>query len=125
MGGVKHIVLVSSMGGTRPGHFMNANMENMVLWKRKSERHLVASGVPYTIVHAGGLLPHGQEKPEEEPVPGGRRQLFVAVDDALIDAGSAQSLLPREDLAEICIQCAEGSAVGRSFDLGSGPEGAG
>merc|ERR1719215_1545795 len=53
--GLLHILLVSSMGGTKPDHFLNANMDNIVLWKRKAECHLINSGVPYTIIHPGGL----------------------------------------------------------------------
>ena len=54
-----HVVVVSSMAGTDPSHFLNQNMQNMVLWKRKAEKALVEAGdLPYTIIHPGGLLPH-------------------------------------------------------------------
>eukprot|EP00931_Biecheleriopsis_adriatica_P106396 TRINITY_DN80858_c0_g1_i1.p1 TRINITY_DN80858_c0_g1~~TRINITY_DN80858_c0_g1_i1.p1 ORF type:complete len:349 (-),score=62.18 TRINITY_DN80858_c0_g1_i1:58-1104(-) len=120
--GVKHVVMVSSMGGTKPGHFLNTNLDGMVLWKRKAERYLVASSVPYTVIHAGGLLPHTDDG---ENAPGGKRQLFVGLDDVLLEDDSKQ-LLPREDLAEVSVQCLiEETALNRSFDLGSGPEGEG
>lgn len=130
--GVKHIVLVSSMAGTLPDHFLNANMDNIVLWKRKAEKYLIASGMPYTIIHPGGLMPHPGPK-ANIPAPGGKRQLFVSVDDMLVVEGErlkeegnehqTRSLIPREDVAEICVQSLlEPDARNRSFDLGSGNE---
>lgn len=133
--GVKHVVLVSSMAGTLEEHFLNVNLDRMVLWKRKAEKYLIDSGLQYTIVHPGGLLPHPGPK-AHIPVPGGKRQLFLAVDDELIveheklkeegrpDEG--RNTIPREDVARICMQCLrEPDAKNRSFDLGSGAEGAG
>lgn len=119
--GVRHIILVSSMGGTQPNHFLNTHMENMVLWKRRAEQYLISSGVPYTIIHPGGLLPHFGN--DDKAAAGGKRQLFLEVDDALLDDGRGHKTIPREDVAEICVQCLlEPQARGRSFDLGSGPE---
>lgn len=119
--GCKHMVFVSSMAGTKPDHFLNTHMDRVVLWKRKAECYLVASGVPYTIVHPGGLMPHYGAK---APAPGGRRQLHAAVDDALLDDGREFNKVPREDVAEVCVECLlhPSETVGRSFDLGSGPE---
>ncbi|CAE7503417.1 SARED1 [Symbiodinium sp. CCMP2592] len=98
--GLKHVVLVSSMAGTKPDHFLNTQMENIVLWKRKAECYLVASGIPYTIIHPGGLLPHfGDSK----PAPGGRRQLYAGIDDSLMDDGENRSQVPREDVAAVCV----------------------
>lgn len=72
--GVKKIVLVSSMGGTQLDNFLNtmggggsAGQANILLWKRKAEMYLVASGVDYTVVHPGGLLNKD----------GGKRELLV------------------------------------------------
>ena len=49
--GVKKVVLVSSMGGTQIDNFLNTmgaggdvGDANILLWKRKAEMHLVASG---------------------------------------------------------------------------------
>mmetsp|Transcript_93521 Transcript_93521/g.166377 ORF Transcript_93521/g.166377 Transcript_93521/m.166377 type:complete len:301 (+) Transcript_93521:77-979(+) len=118
--GLKHVVLVSSMAGTKPDHFLNTQMENIVLWKRKAECHLMSSGLPYTVVHPGGLLPHFGDK---KPAPGGVRELIVGVDDKLMDDKS-KSMVTREDVAEVCVECLAAPEVsaGRSFDLGSGPE---
>eukprot|EP00931_Biecheleriopsis_adriatica_P056116 TRINITY_DN33258_c0_g1_i1.p1 TRINITY_DN33258_c0_g1~~TRINITY_DN33258_c0_g1_i1.p1 ORF type:complete len:372 (-),score=81.72 TRINITY_DN33258_c0_g1_i1:69-1139(-) len=122
--GVEHIILVSSMAGTQPDHFLNAKMSNMILWKRKAEEYLMKSGVQYTIIHAGGLLPHFGNA--DEQAPGGKRQLYLGLDDILLDDGKMHKLVPREDLAEICVQSVLApEARGRSFDLGSGPEGEG
>jgi len=118
--GLKHVVLVSSMAGTKPDHFLNTQMENIVLWKRKAECYLMSSGLPYTIIHPGGLLPHFGDK---KPAPGGVRELLVGVDDKLMDDKS-KSLVPREDVAEVCVECLAAPEIscGRSFDLGSGEE---
>eukprot|EP00929_Paragymnodinium_shiwhaense_P078331 TRINITY_DN40595_c0_g1_i1.p1 TRINITY_DN40595_c0_g1~~TRINITY_DN40595_c0_g1_i1.p1 ORF type:complete len:326 (-),score=69.84 TRINITY_DN40595_c0_g1_i1:84-995(-) len=119
--GVKHVVLVSSMAGTKPEHFLNAQMENIVLWKRKAECYLMNSELKYTIIHPGGLLPHFGDK---KPAPGGRRELVVGVDDKLMDDAQKRGMVPREDVAEVCVECMLNPDVsqGRSFDLGSGPE---
>jgi len=121
--GVKHVVLVSSMCGTKPDHFLNTQMENIVLWKRKAECALVSSGLPYTIIHPGGLLPHPGGS--TSPAPGGKRQLYVGVNDAMMESSSP--VVPREDVAEVCVSCVmePETSAGRSFDLTSGPEGEG
>jgi len=121
--GVKHFVLVSSMAGTKPDHFLNGCMDNLVLWKRKAECYLMSSSVPYTIIHPGGLLPHAGPG-QNTPALGGRRQLIASLDDGLLDDEQKRNVVPREDLAEVCVQCllAPDEAKGRSFDLGSGPE---
>ncbi|CAA0830514.1 Uncharacterized protein - chloroplastic [Striga hermonthica] len=54
--GVKQIVLVGSMGGTNPNHPLNSlGNGNILVWKRKAEQYLADSGIPYTIIRAGGL----------------------------------------------------------------------
>eukprot|EP00668_Euglena_longa_P042241 GGOE01055756.1.p1 GENE.GGOE01055756.1~~GGOE01055756.1.p1 ORF type:complete len:280 (+),score=73.08 GGOE01055756.1:140-979(+) len=120
--GVKHIVLISSMAGTQPSHFLNMiGSGHIVLWKRKAERYLMTSGVPYTIIHPGGLMPH---PPKREPAPGGERELVVAVDDALLE--TENKLIPREDVAEVCVKClTTPEALNRSFDIASYPVGQG
>lgn len=109
--GLRRVVLLSAMGGTKPEHFLNTHMEDLCLWKRRGERYLIASGLTYTIVHAGGL----------ESAPGGLRKLHLSLDDALLE--TRLSLVPREDVAEVCVRCLLTTATEhRSFDLGSGPE---
>eukprot|EP00164_Ancoracysta_twista_P011769 GFYU01018273.1.p1 GENE.GFYU01018273.1~~GFYU01018273.1.p1 ORF type:complete len:308 (+),score=64.29 GFYU01018273.1:89-1012(+) len=126
--GVKHVVICSSMAGTQPEHFLNANMDNTVLWKRLAEKHLVDSGMNYTIVHPGGLLPHFGSS---APAPGGQRELIVGVDDTiLVDAEKAKeaknmprgviNLIPREDVAEVMVNAlTTKEAINTSFDLAS------
>jgi uncharacterized protein YbjT (DUF2867 family) len=54
--GVRKIVLVSSMGITKADHYLNAIGDaKILLWKRKAEEYLIASGLTYTILHPGGL----------------------------------------------------------------------
>mmetsp|Transcript_44419 Transcript_44419/g.74087 ORF Transcript_44419/g.74087 Transcript_44419/m.74087 type:complete len:369 (+) Transcript_44419:115-1221(+) len=113
--GIKRFIFVGSMGGTQIDNFLNTmGGANILLWKRKAEHYLVASGLEYTIIHPGGL------KDEE----GGKRQLFVDVDDNIL-AGSVRSI-PRADVAELVLQCITmPQAANRSFDLASQDEGTG
>jgi uncharacterized protein YbjT (DUF2867 family) len=53
--GVKHFVLVSSMGVTHPDHPLNRTLDNVLQWKLKGEEALRATGMPYTIVRPGIL----------------------------------------------------------------------
>lgn len=119
MAGVKHVIYVGSMGGTKPDHFLNKmGGGDILLWKRKAELYLCQSGLPYTIVHPGGLLPHFGNK----PVPGtGERELLVGVNDAMLDNPAETRCIPREDLAEVVTQIAlEPQAYrGIAFDLTS------
>merc|ERR1711972_1243910 len=104
------------MGGTKPDHFLNKmGGGNILLWKRKAELELMGTGLPYTIIHPGGLLPHWGSK----QVPGGERELLVGVNDVMMDNDRERRCIPREDLAEVVIQCAlESSATkGAVFDL--------
>mmetsp|Transcript_18683 Transcript_18683/g.40263 ORF Transcript_18683/g.40263 Transcript_18683/m.40263 type:complete len:225 (+) Transcript_18683:429-1103(+) len=123
--GVKHVVLLSSMAGTDPQHFLNVSMENIVLWKRKAEMALIASGLTYTIVHPGGLLPHAGPKPK--PAPGGERALAVSVNDEFMTSrGADERMIPREDVATVLVQIlTTPEARGRSFDVVSDPPGKG
>ena len=125
--GVKKIVLVSSMGGTQLDNFLNTmgggggndekiGEKNILLWKRKAEMYLVASGVDYTVIHPGGLLNKD----------GGKRELLVGVDDELLK-GDRRSV-PRADVAEVVVRClleAKDEASNLSFDLASREEGEG
>jgi len=115
--GVKHVIYVGSMGGTRPEHFLNTMGEgNILLWKRKAEMYLAESGLRYTIIHPGGLLPHHGNK----TVKGGERELLVGLNDALMDNPAETRCIPREDLADVVVQCAlDPAAIGAVFDLTS------
>ena len=52
---VGHYVLVSSMGVTHDDHPLNRMFNNILVWKRKGEDAVAASGIPYTIIRPGGL----------------------------------------------------------------------
>jgi len=116
-----HCVLCSSMGGTDPSNMLNAlgretlpdgthQGGNILLWKRKAEMYLINSGLPYTIVHPGGLLNE----------PGGRREIVIGVDDERSDG---ERSIPREDVAEVLVQALLIPAFrGRSFDIRSKKE---
>ncbi|KAG0466556.1 hypothetical protein HPP92_018136 [Vanilla planifolia] len=112
---VKHIVLVGSMGGTDPNHPLNSlGNGNILVWKRKAEQYLVDSGVPYTIIRAGGL----QDK------EGGLRELLVSKNDELLKTETRT--IARSDVAEVCIQSLHfEEAKFKAFDLASKPEGTG
>lgn len=107
--GVPRFIFIGSMGGTDPENFLNKlGGGNVLLWKRKAEQYLIASGLDYTIIHPGGLL----------DAPGGQRELLVGVDDTL--QKSPNKKVPRADVAEFCIQALLlPSASRRAFDLSS------
>ncbi|CAM8897574.1 unnamed protein product [Rhodiola kirilowii] len=113
--GVKHIVLVGSMGGTDISNPLNSiGNGNILVWKRKAEQYLADSGIPYTIIRAGGL----QDK------EGGIRELLVGKDDELLKTDTRT--IARPDVAEVCIQALlHEEAKFKAFDLASKPEGTG
>ncbi|CAM8997605.1 unnamed protein product [Rhodiola kirilowii] len=54
---VKHFIMVSSLGTNKigfPAAILNL-FWGVLLWKRKAEEALIASGIPYTIVRPGGM----------------------------------------------------------------------
>ena len=110
--GVKHIVLMGSMGGTDPNHMLNRMGNGKILiWKRKSEQHLIDSGVDYTIIRAGGLLNE----------PDGVRELVVGKDDTLLSENSpegATNSIPRGDVANLIVNALrEANARNKAFDV--------
>lgn len=109
--GVKHIVLVGSMGGTKEDHILNRmGNGNILVWKRKAEQYLIDSGIDYTIIRAGGLLNE----------PGGERELLVGKDDLLSinPPDGATNSIPREDVANLVINALkESNARNKAFDV--------
>ena len=112
--GVKHFIFVSSMGGTQPENFLNTigkvegdeKSGNILLWKRKAEEYLIASGLQYTIIHPGGLTDKA----------GGKSEIKFGVDDQLLQESSRQ--IPRADVAEICVEAlVQPGAINRSIDV--------
>ena len=114
--GVKHILLVGSMGGTNPDHPLNRiGNANILVWKRKAEQYLIDSGIDYTIIRAGGLLDK----------QGGVRQLLVGKDDALLNdpPDGIPTSIPRADVASVVVEAIKASnARNKAFDIISKPE---
>ncbi|MCJ1461815.1 hypothetical protein MMC07_000414 [Pseudocyphellaria aurata] len=106
--GVKKVVLVSSMGGTKDKDYMLNKMGNgnILFWKRKAEQYLMQQqGIDYTIIHPGGLtddkaclgslfLPWC--------LKGGEREVLMGVDDELMEGEHRR--IPRADVAELAVQ---------------------
>jgi uncharacterized protein YbjT (DUF2867 family) len=114
--GVKHIVLVGSMGGTNPNHPLNRiGNANILVWKRKAEQYLIDSGIDYTIIRAGGLLDK----------KGGVRELLVGKDDELLNnpPNGIPTSIPRADVATVVVRALiEPNARNKAFDIISKPE---
>lgn len=120
--GVRHFIFVSSMGGTQPDNFLNTigkvegddKSGNILLWKRKAEKYLIESGVPYTIIHPGGLVDK----------KGGEREVVFGNNDELLK--ESNRVIPREDVAEVAVQALfQPAAINRSFDVITRPPGEG
>jgi uncharacterized protein YbjT (DUF2867 family) len=118
-----HVVICSSMGGTDPNHMLNSlgrvtlpdgstRGGEILKWKRKAEVYLTSSGLPWTVVHPGGLVNEA----------GGVRALCLGVDDNVV--GTDNRNVPRDDVAEVLLQALLVPALkNRAFDLVSKPEG--
>lgn len=115
--GIKHIVLIGSMGGTNPNHPLNRlGNGNILIWKGKAETYLMNSGIPYTIVRAGGLLDE----------PGEERRLLVGQRDELLEPGDFPPAVPRADVARVALEALRHPiAQNLAFDLISQPPGQG
>ena len=101
---VKHFVLVSSMGVTHDDHPLNKMFGNILVWKRKGEEAVRASGVPYTIVRPGGLL----------DTSGGKADIRAFQGDDLKNNGR----IPRADVATVALAAlGNQSAQGKTFEL--------
>ncbi len=114
--GIKHIVLVGSMGGTNSNHPLNRlGNGNVLIWKRKAEQYLIESGMDYTIIRAGGLINE----------PGGKRALIVGKNDTLLEnpPNGIPTVIPREDVAELVVQALQQeTAKNKAFDVIAKPE---
>lgn len=109
--GVKHFVLVSSMGATHPDHMLNRMFDNILVWKLKGEDALRASGLRYTVVRPGGL----------RDAPGGQAGIQVMQGDPKdVRAG-----IPRADVAAVCVRAlGRADADRKTFEIVSGAPGA-
>lgn len=108
--GVKQFVLLSSMGVTDPDHMLNKILNNVLLWKKRGEDALRATGMPYTIVRPGGLRDGGKGE------SGG----------LVVLQGDPQRLgqVTRGDVAAILVQAlGNDAALSRTFEVISDPNG--
>lgn len=88
------------MGGTDPNNFLNSVGKNadgsgngdILLWKRRAEKHLVESGLDYTIIHPGGL----------RDTPAGQEEIVIDVNDKLLNNTQHRSI-SRGDVANLCV----------------------
>jgi len=109
--GVKQFVLLSSMGVTNPDHMLNKILNNVLLWKKRGEDALRATGMPYTIVRPGGL----RDGPK-----GGSGALIVLQGDP-----ERLGQVTRGDVAAILVQAlANEKALFRTFEVVSDANGA-
>lgn len=110
--GAKQFVVVSSRGVTWPDHMLNKMFNNVMLWKLKGENYLRASGVPYTIVRPGGLT--------EEP--GGKQGIKVMQGDKVDDPGTPRGMIPRADVATVCVRAlGNPQALAKTFEIVGDP----
>lgn len=86
---LQQVVLVSSRGVTQKDHPLNEMFNNVLIWKLEGENALRASGAPYTIVRPGGLIDE----------PGGQGRIIFEQGDPPV----GQMLIPRADVAAICV----------------------
>ncbi len=102
--GVGQYVLVSSRGVTDDDHYLNRMFNNVLIWKRRGEEAVVASGVPYTIVRPGGLSDD----------PGGNQTVIFEQGD-----GRAEGIwITRADVARVCVSAlAHEAALNRVFEI--------
>ena len=87
--GVGQYVLVSSRGATHEDHYLNRMFNNVLIWKRRGEEAVAASGVPYTIVRPGGL----------GDAPGGDQTIIFEQGDSRTE----NIWITRADVARVCV----------------------
>ena len=102
--GAGQYVLVSSRGVTDDDHYLNRMFNNILIWKRRGEEAVAASGIPYTIVRPGGLSDD----------PGGMQTI-------IFEQGDTQSegiWITRADVARVCVSAlAHEAALNKVFEI--------
>ena len=102
--GAGQYVLVSSRGVTDDDHYLNQMFNNVMLWKRRGEEAVMASGITYTIVRPGGL--------NDEP---GSAQTIVFEQG---DNPGRGKVISRTDLARVCVAALrDEGAVNKVFEI--------
>jgi uncharacterized protein YbjT (DUF2867 family) len=90
---VQQFVLMSSRGVTQQDHILNRMFGDVLKWKLKGEDYLRGSGLAYTIVRPGGLRNDA----------GGTGDIVLEQGDRRFEGGTPL-LIPREDVAIICVE---------------------
>lgn len=108
--GIKHFVLMSSLkaGSEDMNEFLNAKRGMLLMWKGKGEQALRETGMPYTIVRPGGLLPRPDQTCEL-----GKIGLKLAPMD-----GVGMGAVCRADVAAVMITAlGDPTAQGKTFSV--------
>lgn len=106
---VEHFVQVSSLGISRAKEHPLNRFGRIMEWKAKGEDALRASGVPYTLVRAGGL----------QDTAGGESTIVALQGDNLITGQ-----IPRADVATVCVRAlSDPAARGKTLEIVSGGKG--
>lgn len=111
-GGLKPVILVSSMGTTEPNTGLDKMGDGQILfYKLNFESFLMSSGLPYTIVKPCGL---GNDEPEKDT-------LIVGHDDA--EEWDMKNPIQRSDVARVLAAAVESSDTHANlrFDLCAKP----
>jgi len=85
--GIEHFVMVSSLCASKLFHPLNLFFLILV-WKKKAEDYLIASGLAYTIVRPGGL------KNEDNT-----DKIVMSAADTLFEGS-----IPRTKVAQVCVE---------------------
>ena len=102
--GIGQYVLVSSRGVTDDDHYLNRMFNNVLIWKRKGEEAVAASGIPYTIVRPGGLSDD----------PGGNQTIIFEQGDAR----GTGIWITRADVARVCVAAlGHEAALNKVFEI--------
>ena len=108
--GVQQFVQVSSLGISRAKEHPLNRFGRVMEWKAKGEEALRASGVPYTLVRAGGL----------QDTAGGEAGIQALQGDKLVTGQ-----ITRADVAAVCVKAlADPASRGKTFEIVQGDKGA-
>ncbi|HPF27779.1 MAG TPA: SDR family oxidoreductase [Steroidobacteraceae bacterium] len=108
--GVAQFVQVSSLGVSRAKEHPLNRFGRVMEWKAKGEEALRASGVPYTLVRAGGL----------QDTPGGEAGIQVTQGDTVVTGQ-----ITRADVAMVCVKALHDPASrDKTFEIIAGEKGA-
>jgi uncharacterized protein YbjT (DUF2867 family) len=97
-----HIIYMSSSLNVKPKNKVSGPFDQLLYWKRLSERMVQESGFPYTIVRSGNLNNN----------KGGKLQILAE------QSGWGDGNITREDVAELLVQTMfSESAKGKVFEI--------